>query len=79
MTEIKVEFLEELDTWECNGVNIGQAVRKQFVPDHLPEVEVEDGVSEGKVTIFTKPYCPDCEHVSYGGKYCQNCGRRLRE
>ena len=43
MTEIKEAFLDELDTWECNGVNVGQAIRKQFVPVHLPEVEVDDG------------------------------------
>ena len=80
MTEINEAFLSELDTWECRGVNVGQAIRKQFVPEHLPEVEVDDGQdANGKTILFTKPYCPDCEHVSYGGKYCQNCGRRLRE
>ena len=78
MTEIKEAFLDELDTWECNGVNIGAAVRKQFVPEHLPEVEVDDGVTDGKVMIFSKPYCPDCKKVSYTGRYCQHCGRRLR-
>ena len=79
MTEIREAFLDELDTWECNGVNIGQAIRKQFVPEHLPEVEVEDGECwDGKRILFPKPYCPDCEEVSYSGKYCQHCGRRLR-
>lgn len=79
MTEISKAFLDELDTWECNGVNIGAAVRKQFVPEHLPEVEVDDGTDEyGKRIIYPKPYCPDCEKVSYTGRYCQHCGRRLR-
>lgn len=80
MTEIKEAFLDELDTWECNGVNVGQAIRKQFVPVHLPEVEVDDGEDrDGKRILFTKPYCPDCEEISYSGRYCQHCGRRLRK
>lgn len=82
MTEIREAFLDELDTWECNGVNIGAAVRKQFVPEHLPEVEVEDGIDEnGRTIIFTKPYCPDCDSISYMKTeiFCHRCGRRLRK
>lgn len=80
MKEIKESFLAELDTWECMGINIGQSIRKQIIPKRLPEVEVDDGVDEaGRTILFTKPYCPDCEAVSYSGRYCQNCGRRLRK
>lgn len=80
MIQIQEAFLDELDKWECMGVNVGKAIRKQIVPVHLPEVEVEDGADEdGKTIIYTKPYCPDCEEVSYSGRYCQNCGRRLRK
>lgn len=79
MTEIKESFLSELDTWTYKGINIGEAVRKQILPDKLPEVEVDDGTRDGRQILFTKPYCPDCEEVSYSGRYCQNCGRRLRK
>lgn len=80
MIQIQEAFLDELDKWECMGVNVGKAIRKQIIPDKLPEVEVSDGVVEaGQILLYTKPYCPDCEEVSYSGRYCQNCGRRLRK
>ena len=69
-------FLEEFDNWEIMGINIGTAIRKQIIPDKLPEVEVSDGV--GQILLYTKPYCPDCEEVAYSCKYCAHCGRRLR-
>ena len=73
-------MLDELDRWTIDGINVGQAVRKQIIPTALPYVEHEDGVdSTGRTILMTKPYCPDCEEVSYSGRYCQNCGRRLRE
>lgn len=80
MIQIQEAFLDELDKWECMGVNVGQAVRKQIIPSQLPYVEVDEGVdSTGRTILMTKPYCPDCEEVSYSGRYCQNCGRRLRK
>lgn len=73
-------FLEEFDNWEIMGINIGTAIRKQIIPDKLPEVEVSDQVVEaGQILLYTKPYCPDCEEVAYSGKYCSHCGRRLRK
>ena len=73
-------MLEEFFDWEIEGINVGDAVRKQMIPEYLPEVEVEDGVDEnGKNILFTKPKCPRCGEISYSGKYCQHCGRRLRK
>ena len=80
MTEINESFISELDTWVYKGINIGKAVRKQIIPSQLPYVEVDEGAdSTGRTILMTKPYCPDCEEVSYSGRYCQNCGRRLRK
>ena len=82
MTEIKESFLSELDTWTYKGINIGAVIRKQILPDKLPEVEVEDGADEnGRTIIFTKPYCPDCSEISYMKTeiFCHRCGRRLRK
>lgn len=80
MIQIQEAFLDELDKWECMGVNVGQAIQKQIIPSQLPCVEVDEGAdSTGRTILMTKPYCPDCEEVSYGGRYCQNCGRRLRK
>ena len=72
-------MIDEFDEWEICGVNVGTAIKKQIIPVKLPEVEVEDGTDEdGRTLIIKKPYCPDCENVSYSGRYCRNCGRRLR-
>ena len=80
MIQIQEAFLDELDKWECMGVNVGQAVRKQVIPSQLPCVEVDEGAdSTGRTILMTKPYCPDCKEASYSGRYCQNCGRRLRK
>ena len=80
MIQIQEAFLDELDKWECMGVNVGKAIRKQIIPSQLPYVEVDEGAdSTGRTILMTKPYCPDCEAVSYSGKFCQNCGRRLRQ
>lgn len=81
MSEVKLSpaMMDELDKWDIDGINVGQAVRKQIIPSQLPYVEKEDGAdSTGRTILMTKPYCPDCEEVSYSGRYCQNCGRRLR-
>lgn len=80
MIQIQEAFIDELDKWECMGVNVGKAIRKQVIPSQLPYVEVDEGAdSTGRTILMTKPYCPDCEEVSYSGRYCQHCGRRLRE
>lgn len=80
MIQIQEVFLDELDKWECAGINVGKAIRKQIIPSQLPYVEVDEGAdSTGRTILMTKPYCPDCEEVSYSGRYCQNCGRRLRK
>ena len=82
MSEVKLSpaMMDELDKWTIDGINVGQAVRKQVIPSQLPCVEVDEGAdSTGRTILMTKPYCPDCEEVSYSGRYCQNCGRRLRK
>ena len=79
MKTFNKSMIEVFDEWEICGINVGEAVRKQIIPTKLPEVEVEDGTDEdGRTLIYTKPYCPECQSVSYSGKYCKNCGRRLR-
>ena len=80
MKTFNESMMEEFDTWEIMDINIGAAVRKQIPPDKIPEIEVEDGVDEnGRTIIFTKPYCPDCGEVTYSGKWCKFCGRRLKK
>ena len=79
MKTFNESMMEEFYDWEIKGINIGEAISKQIKPDKIPEIEVEDGVDEnGKTILFTKPKCPHCGEISYSGKYCQHCGKRLR-
>lgn len=76
--EIADGFISELDTWYYKGICIGKAIRKQIC-NGVKVVEVDDGTDdEGRLILFDKPYCPDCEEISYSGNYCQHCGKRLR-
>lgn len=77
--QLATSVITELDKWYWEGINVGEAVRKQILPQKLPYVESDDGIDEyGRIKILKKPYCPDCERLSYSGNYCESCGRRLR-
>lgn len=77
--EIRDSFLlDVMKDWGYRGINVAEAVKKQQLGT-LEKIEDEDGTDEnGRPITFIKEVCPDCKSISYSGRYCLHCGKRVR-